>query len=67
MDCRHRSREHIDEFLRASELKRLIMAHLVVKRDVKLDGDGMIPDLVYLGHFGTPDPRARVLFRKRID
>ena len=43
------------------------MAHFVVTYDIKLDGDGTIPDLVYFGHFGTPDPRAQALFRKRID
>ena len=43
------------------------MAHMVITYDIKLDGDGTIPDLVYFGHFGTSDPRARVLLRKRID
>ena len=43
------------------------MAHVVVTYDVKLDGDGTIPRSLYAGATGTPDPRARVSFRKKID
>ena len=34
--------------------------------DVKLEGD-TVPGTVYVGATGTPDPDARLLFRKRTD
>ena len=53
-------------FFATSEMK-LLMAHVIVTYDVKLEGDGTIPHAPYFGHLGTADPHARVLFRKRID
>ena len=43
------------------------MAHVLLTYDVKLEGDETIPRPLYFAHFNTPDPRTRVMFRKRID
>ena len=48
----------------ALELKT-ILAHLVLNYDMKLEKEGVIPDPFRLGATIMPNPKAKVLFRKR--
>jgi len=52
-------------FFAAIELKT-ILAHIVMNYDVKMaNGDGR-PENVWFGRTSLPNPKAEVLFRKRV-
>ncbi|KAF8128435.1 cytochrome P450 [Boletus edulis] len=53
-------------FFVASELK-LMLAHVVVSYDVKLEDSATFPPSLRIGTFTTPNPHAKVVFRNRID
>ncbi|KAI0962094.1 hypothetical protein AcV7_001014 [Taiwanofungus camphoratus] len=51
-------------FFAANELKA-VLAHIVIKYDVKFEGEGGRPDNMWLGTSVLPQPSAKVMFRKR--
>ena len=51
-------------FFAANELKSLLV-FLIMNFDFKLAGDGVRPDNIYLGDSVTPNPTAKLMFRKR--
>nr|BAD94562.1 cytochrome P450 [Phanerodontia chrysosporium]BAL05132.1 cytochrome P450 [Phanerodontia chrysosporium] len=51
-------------FFAANELKAM-MAYVVVNYDVKFEKEGVRPENIYAAMGISPDPNARVLFRKR--
>ena len=51
-------------FFAANELKSLLV-FLIMNFDFKLAGDGVRPDNIYLGEAVSPDPAAKLMFRKR--
>ncbi|KAF8075266.1 cytochrome P450 [Lyophyllum atratum] len=53
-------------FFAANELK-IMMAHLVMTYDVKLEGDGGRPENMWFVTACIPNMKAEVLFRKRVD
>ena len=46
-------------------MMKAVLAHLILNYDIKLGGNGMRPDSIYLTHFVIPSTRTKVLFRKR--
>ncbi|KAF8549790.1 cytochrome P450 [Imleria badia] len=53
-------------FFAASELK-LMLAHVVVTYDVKLEDNATYPPSWYIGTFITVDPHAKVVLRNRVE
>lgn len=51
-------------FFAANELK-IMMTYVVMNYDVKFEQEGVRPENVHLGLAIMPDPKAKVLFRKR--
>ena len=51
-------------FFAANELKAM-MAYVVVSYDVKFEKEGVRPENIYAALGISPDPNARVLFKKR--
>ena len=51
-------------YFAASELK-LMLAHLVVNYDVRLENEGVRPADMWVATSCVPNPTAEVLFRKR--
>ncbi|KAF7792532.1 hypothetical protein EIP86_003573 [Pleurotus ostreatoroseus] len=51
-------------FFAANELKAM-MAHIVMNYDVKFEDEGVRPPNMWFGINVIPDPRAKVMFRKR--
>ena len=52
-------------FFAASELK-IMLAHVVVTYDVRLEDDAMYPASWHIGTFIAANPRANVVFRNRV-
>ena len=44
-----------------------MLAHVVLNYDVKVADDGGRPENVWFGRSSLPNPKAQVLFRKRVD
>ena len=44
-----------------------MFAHVVVTYDVKLENSATCPRSLRFGTVITPNPRAKVLFRRRVD
>jgi cytochrome P450 len=53
-------------YFAACELK-LMLAHLVMNYDMKLENDGVRPADMWVAANCVPNPNAKVLFRRRID
>ncbi|GLB41513.1 putative cytochrome p450 [Lyophyllum shimeji] len=53
-------------FFAANELK-IMLAHVVMNYDVKLEGRGGRPENMWFVTSCIPNPKAEVLFRKRVD
>ena len=51
-------------FFAANELK-LMLAHLVLTYDLKMEEDGVVPPFKQFGQVTAPSTNAKVLFRKR--
>ena len=49
----------------AVTMMKMIMAHLLLNYDIKAIEDGVRPKNITLGSVITPDPRAKLLIRKR--
>jgi len=52
-------------YLAACELK-LMLAHVVMAYDVKLENDGVRPEDMWIVTTCVPNPNAKVLFRRRV-
>ena len=44
-----------------------MLAHVVTTYDIKLEGDATRPQSLHFGTSILSDPRAKVLFRRRVD
>ncbi|EGN93528.1 hypothetical protein SERLA73DRAFT_97436 [Serpula lacrymans var. lacrymans S7.3] len=53
-------------FFTATELKSML-AHVVVTYDVKFEDEGVRPTSVSFGTANSPDTKAKILFRKRVE
>ena len=53
-------------FFAAGELK-FMLAHVVVAYDVKLEDNSTHPPSWHIGTFIVTNPRAKVMFRNRVD
>ena len=51
-------------FFAANQLKAML-AHVAVTYDVKMELEGVIPDPIIFGFLRVPDPKTKVMFRKR--
>lgn len=52
-------------FFAVNEIKTML-AYVLLNYDVKMANDGGPPSEVWFGTTVTPDPKAEVMFRKRI-
>jgi len=53
-------------FFAANELKSML-AHIVVTYDVKLEDNTTRPPSLRIGSMAAANPRAKVMFRNRVD
>ena len=53
-------------FFAANKIKSML-AHVVTTYDVKLEDGATCPQSFRFGTSTSPDPRAKVLFRRRVD
>ncbi|KAF8583911.1 cytochrome P450 [Ramaria rubella] len=51
-------------FFVANEMK-LMMAHMILTYDIKMENDGVRPENIWSGFTCRPDPTAEVLFKRR--
>ena len=51
-------------FFAANELKTIV-AYILIHYDLKLPGEGLRPQNLYLARNILPDPSGKVLFRRR--
>jgi len=44
---------------------KVILAHLVLNYDIKMENEGIIPNRIWRGFTIIPNPTAKILFKKR--
>ena len=54
----------LDAYFAAGKLK-IMLAHTVLNYDVKMDNEGVRPPDVWLASSCIPNPKGKVMFRKR--
>ena len=51
----------------ASYILKAIMAHLILRYDMRMEEEGVRPNDVWIGGRASPNPNAEVMFRRRTE